>query len=165
MTEAPEYDFLDLPHPEVRRLISRLARGGHGYDIDSAVIRALKAGASGALSPSSNLSHALMLIPENWWWHIGHLQAEIIPTGPADGLPWSNAARHYPNGKPVRYSSPAHYDRAQLPRAVCAAMVRAAYDIPDGYAVQASTFSKESEEVIKARQERIDQWRSVGGVV
>jgi hypothetical protein len=57
----------------------------------------------------------------------------------------------------------AHYDRAQLPRAVCAAMLKATYDLPPAYAVQASTSSAEKEEVIRARQERIDQWRKTGG--
>ena len=158
------YDYEGLPHPQIRQLVDRLERGETGHNIDSAVIAALKAGGSGALSPNTDIFHAIKLIPEQWWWHVSHLGAEIIPTTPAPGLEsvLSNATRHGPDGRPIRYNAMAHYDRQALPRAVCAAMLKAVYDLPAAFAVRASTSSHESDEVIEARQKRVAEWRQRG---
>jgi len=159
-----DYDYDGLPHPEIRQLVSRLEESSIGSsDLDDAVMRSLRAGEHRGeeFQPTRNIDDAIFLIPTNWWWNVTHLGAEVIPTVPAPGAEavMTNAGKYDERGRPIRYSSMSHYDRAHLPCAVCAAMLKAVYNLPMAYGVQATATEQEPDEVIKARQERIAAWR------
>lgn len=150
------YDYDGLPHPEIRQLINRLELSEFGLDAE--VMKALKWNETD-IHPTTSLPDALSLIPVTWWWHISHLQAVVIPTSDVKGMPFSNASRHDKKGRPITYRSDAHYDRSKLPAAICAAMLKAVYNLPAAFAVRATATEDEPEDVIRTRQARVAAWR------
>jgi len=129
-----------LPHMEVRLFLVeklRSERATPGPALDRAVCRLLKV--KPVRPVSTDLAAAISLIPEGWWWHISHLEAQVIPTRPAPGMEGlvSNGASYDGYGRPVTYRAMCH-DREDLPLSVCTAMIMAAYDLPAAFVVQAS---------------------------
>jgi hypothetical protein len=124
-------NFGKLPHPEMRQLVSDIELGETGPKIDERILKALKREKLN-IFPTTSLTDALSLIPENWFWHLSHLEVVISPTEDSAGF----MSRLY-NTKHFSYRSYVLSNRSFLPSAICSTMVRAVYNLPTAYAVDA----------------------------
>ncbi len=135
-----EYQWApDLPFMDVRKFIAEKLRSEQpSHELDLEVLKFLSQDVREPILPvTSDLDAAILLIPRDWWWHLSHLEAKIIPTTPLKGAPVSNSQLYDWYGKPVGYSAMCH-ERQQLPAAVCEAMLKAYYDLPAAFVVEAS---------------------------
>lgn len=139
-------EYNGLPHPEIRQLVSDIEDREVGPQIDKRIMEALNRHDPFVICPTISLSDALSLVPEKWWWYISHLEACITPTVNAPGFEglMSNAGAYDKRGKVISYRS-SHYDRSALPSAICAAMLKAVYNLPTAYGVQAYATDKDEE--------------------
>lgn len=124
----------DLPFMEVRRFIAeRLRQEPPSSDLDKQVCEFLDV----AIVPcTQNLDAAISIIPD-WWWHLSHLEAKVTPTVAVKGAPISNGSLYDWYGRPVGFRAMC-MDRSQLPAALCEALLKARYDLPDAFVVEAS---------------------------
>ena len=74
---------------------------------------------------TSSLGDAVGLIPPGWWWHMSHLEVEVIPTTPVPGIPASDGQDYHFNGRPLGYSCSVWGSREALPAATCVAVLLA----------------------------------------
>lgn len=140
MAETHEYKWApDLPFMDVRVFIAeKLRQEPPSHDLDKEVLKFLGADQREPILPvTSDLDAALLLIPRNWWWHLSHLEAKIIPTTPVKGAPIDNANLYDFYGRPVGYTAMCH-SRQDLPVALCEALLKARYDLPTAFVVEAS---------------------------
>ena len=74
---------------------------------------------------TSDLNAAISLIPAGWWWHISHLEVEVIPNRPDADIPISNAHDYHFTGKPIGYGCHLWGVRDAIPSAICSAVILA----------------------------------------
>ena len=128
----------DLPHLEVRKFIAeRLRQEPPSLELSTIVCQFLGVPEQDHDHVTGSLMSAISLIPEGWWFHLSHLEAKVIPTHDIEGAPVSNSNMYDFFGKPVGYSA-ISWDRSQLPVALCEALLKARYDLPTAFAVEAS---------------------------
>jgi hypothetical protein len=137
MTDKHEFQWAEnLPHMGVRRFIAeRLRSELPSLELDEIVCRYLNI--DRVVPCTSNLQAAISLIPRDWWWHLSHLEAKVIPTTPVNGAPVSNAQLYDFYGKPIGFAAMTH-ERSTLAVAVCEALLKAYYDLPSAFVVEAS---------------------------
>lgn len=128
----------DLPHMEVRRFIAeRLRKEKPSRKLDLLTSDFLGID----LCPvTRDLDRAIAAIPDGWWWHLSHLEAKVTPTVPVPGAPVSNGGMYDFYGRPVGYSAMC-WDRQQLPAALCEALLKARYDLPTAFVMEASAMA------------------------
>ena len=68
---------------------------------------------------------AMLLVPPGWWWHISHLEAEVIPTHPLPDFPVSNSADYRFGGRPVSYGCTLWGDRSLIAHSIATAAMLA----------------------------------------
>lgn len=129
-----------LPHYAIRVWLSH-AKPGAAFDAEFAQQVGLPIGP--AYSTDLNVI-AKALNEKSCWWHLSHLEANVISTEPVKGAEGylSNSARHDSRGAPVTYTQLA-YDGAAF--ALCVAWIKAIFDLPDGYYVKASGLEQQEE--------------------
>ena len=98
-----------------------------------------------------DLQAAVSLIPDGWWWHLSHLEANVTPTKDVPGAPISNSTLYDWYGRPVGFRAMC-FDRDGLPAALCEALLKARYDLPEGFVVEASKLAHNE------HRKRIDQF-------
>lgn len=107
---------------------------------------------------TSDIAAALSLIPD-CWFHISHLEVTITPTAPVKGAEsvLSNGGAYDRYGRPVGYTAQV-WKRELLPQAICEALLKAKYDLPTAFVVEAS----EKERALNEKQwwERSDEIRA-----
>lgn len=126
----------NLPHMEVRRFIAEILRKKEpSKNIDIIVCNFLDMVSD--VPCTQYLDAAIGLIPDGWWWHMSHLEVVVIPTYDVPNSPVSNSKLYDFFGKPVGYSAMC-WDRKELPVALCEALLKARYDLPTAFYVEAS---------------------------
>jgi hypothetical protein len=68
---------------------------------------------------------AMRLVPPGWWWHVTHLEVEVLPTSPWPDAPISDALDYHFNGRPLGYGCSYFGARDKIALAVCIAALRA----------------------------------------
>jgi hypothetical protein len=136
----------ELPYMDVRLFISEVLRSDEPDGIDGRSRQVcVYLGVDYVYGCTKDIRAALQLIPDGCWWHLSHLEASITPTSElVGGAPVSNAARYDQWGRPISYSAMA-WSRDQLPVAICEALLKAKFDLPNAFMVNAS----KTEEVAK----------------
>ena len=123
----------NLPHYEIRKFISA-AKPGYFFDKKFCKITGFPPG-----SYSTKLQPLLEEMDRSgWWFHLSHLEARVSITKYvecSDGM-LSNSESYDDSGKPVKYSY--LHNNKQYAYAMCIAIVKAMYDLPDAYHVKAS---------------------------
>lgn len=139
-----KYDISHLPYPEIRRLVSDIEGNKIGSDVDKRVLTALKHSEI-YIHPTTSLADAIGLIPKDWWWSISHLEACITPTVYAPGFEgvMHNSMYYDKKGRPISHRASVNWDRSNLPAAICAAMLKAVYNLPTAYFVDACATDEE----------------------
>lgn len=136
MTDKHKFKWgKNLPYMPVRRFIAeRLRAEKPSVELDRIACRFLKIEARPI---TKDLDVAISAIPDGWWWHLSHLEAEVVPTRGVPGIPVSNGTLYDFYGKPVGFTAMC-LDREDLPRAMCEALLKARYDLPTAFVVEAS---------------------------
>lgn len=131
----------NLPHMNVRRFIAeRLRKEPPSHDLDRIACEFLGLDLSKLESVPAvtrDLDAAVAAIPDGWWWHLSHLEAQVTPTVNVPGAPVSNGTMYDFYGRPVGYSAMC-WGRGELPAALCEALLKARYDLPAAFVVEAS---------------------------
>lgn len=131
----------DLPHMDVRRFIAeRLRREKPSHELDLLTCDFLGIDlchVEYTPAVTRDLDRAIAAIPDGWWWHLSHLEAKVTPTVAVPGAPVSNGGMYDFYGRPVGYSAMCH-ERGELPAALCEALLKARYDLPTAFVVEAS---------------------------
>lgn len=114
---------------ELARLNNAIALLESGLQTKRAMNNAVGAaiGAVAVKQWATDLGAAVDLIPSGWWWHISHLEAQVLPTVPGDGRlagVISNGRFYEKSGRPTAFTS-LSFERENLPRAVCCAYLKA----------------------------------------
>lgn len=159
MKASHEYQWApNLPYIDVRRFIAeRLRHEPPSHELDIEVCKFLD---KPIVPCTQNLEAAIALIPKCWWWHLSHLEAQVIPTVPVEGAPISNGQLYDFYGRPVGFTAMCH-ERSELAVALCEALLKARYDLPTAFVVQASASAyNEYRSQIQSMQFRQRQKRS-----
>lgn len=123
-----------LPHFAVRSFLAA-REPGPDFDRQFAVFAGLPTGPS----YSTDLNEIIAALnAKGWWWHLSHMDASVIPTTPVEGSDGmlSNGTSYDREGRPISYHS--HFARDAPALSLCTAWLKAVYDLPDAFYVQAS---------------------------
>lgn len=125
----------DLPYMEVREFLVHELREPGSEELDRRVCELLDV--SPVVPCTRDLMAAVSMIPDGWWWNIDHHSASVTPTVPVEGAPVSNGTMYDWHGRPVSFGAMS-WSREELPVAMCEALIKARYDLPDALVVEKS---------------------------
>lgn len=74
---------------------------------------------------TSSMDAALLAVPPGWWWHLSHLESQVMPTSHWHDAPVSDAMDYHFNGRPLAYSCATYGSRDKIAISICIAALRA----------------------------------------
>lgn len=150
--------YPSLPHYSVRQTLAELHADNLASHQQIASLLHWPTGENYATDLNAVVAQLRRL---EWWWHLSHIQATVIPTrdadGPLAGL-MSNSAKYDREGHPIQYLD--SFAREQPALSLCRAAIKATYDLPDAFYVNASHSQEVLSRVPKSTEYMMSYYRA-----